>query len=89
MRFFAGRREKTSVARRLLLLEENRVNNSGNDVVEGVGPGGDSETANCKKDREVNAGHSPECKPRPVKRVPGIYLPAEEVYMVMGAEQRG
>ena len=88
MRFFAGRPQKSLVARRLLLLEKNRVDNSGNDVVEGVGPGGDSETANCKKDREVNTGHRPKSKPRPVKWVPGIYLPAEEVYMVMGAEQR-
>ena len=72
-----------------LLPEEKGVYNSGNDVVKGVGSGGDSETANRKEDREVDAGHSPKTNFRPVEIRDASELPVDEGYVVMRAEQRG
>ncbi len=71
---------------RLFGLEEKHVQNSCNNIVKSVRPGGDSESSNCKKHRKIDARHSPKTKFRPVEIGDAAELAVEENYVMMRAE---
>ncbi len=71
-----------------LTAEKNRINNSGNDIVKGVSSGCNTEAANCKQNRKVYSCYRSKCELYRIKRVIGIWLSAEQIYMMMCAEQR-
>lgn len=48
--------------------KKNRVNNSGNDVIEGMCASGNGKTANCKQYGKVCTGNGSEAKLHPVER---------------------
>ena len=63
---------------KFLLMEESRVDNRGNDIVEGMSAGCNAKTTNDKKNRKVNARDRPEAKLQPVKWYTYVMVCAEQ-----------
>jgi len=72
--------------RGFLLLKKNRVDNSRDNIVKGMGSSGDSKTPNGKKNRKVNTCNGPKTKLWPGKRSSCRKLSVDKNYMMMGAK---
>ena len=71
-----------------MLLKEACRNRDGDDIVGGVRSRGNSKAANGIEGREINPGHGSEGELREIERIRNVRLPAEEIDVVIGAEQR-